>query len=184
MALRHQHLSRRARGMVVLLSEPFLVSLRRGALLSGVAVRGPAACAQPAGADRGLSCNLPRSHAGARGLDCPGVQLVDHGRPDALQAGWPGAGRASGGYGAPAGRAGSPRACFAGDCGGRRGPRRRNFRLDGSGVAPGPGAGGIGSGGAVPSAARLPDGLGHDRSGALGHLALLPQPHHGVPGHL
>jgi peptidoglycan/LPS O-acetylase OafA/YrhL len=40
MALRRQHLPRRARGMVFLLPQPLLVALRRGALLPLLALRG------------------------------------------------------------------------------------------------------------------------------------------------
>src|ERR1700761_7802180 len=99
--------------MVVLLSQSFLVALRRGALLPGLAVRGPAARTVAAGADRGEPGDLAGRHAGPRRRCSRGSELVEHRGPDAIQAGWPGAGRLSGDHGAPARWIGSTGARFA-----------------------------------------------------------------------
>src|SRR5437762_1955547 len=93
--------------MVVLLPQPFLVAFRRGALLPCLAVRGLAACAAAADADRGELGDLAWSHAGPRDRSSHGSRLVDNRRPNSFQAGWLGIGCLSGGDGAPTRGAGS-----------------------------------------------------------------------------
>ena len=59
-----------------------------------------------------------------------------------------------------------------------------HLHLDHPGVAPGAGAGASGAGGVDLDPAGLPAGVGPHCSGAVGHVTLLLQPLHGLPGHL
>ena len=102
MALRRQHLHRQTRGVVLLLPQPLLVALRRGALLPLLAAGGLPAGAPAAGAHRGELGDLTVRYAGPPDRIAHGVELVDHRRPDPLQAGRLGAGRLPRGDGAPA----------------------------------------------------------------------------------
>src|SRR5450756_1499236 len=160
--------------MVLLLPQPLLVAVRRGALLSVLAVSGFAAGAPAAGAGRGVSGDLARSDAGTGDRNSDGVELVDDRRPDPLQAGRSGTRGLPGGHGAPAGGTGLAGAGAAENSGPGRRPGGRHLRLDRSGVAPGPGGGGLDPGGAIPDIAGLHAGRGPDRAEAVGHLACLP----------
>ena len=94
-----------------------------------------AAGAPAAGAHRGEPGDRAVRHAGPTDRIAHGAELVDHLHPDPVPAGRPGAGRLSGGDGAPARRPGAAGAGPAAGRDGGRGATGGHLRLDSFRVA-------------------------------------------------